>query len=112
LIYSTYLGGNANDNPTDIAIDQYRNVYVSGFAASPDFPLKASLQQFIAGGAYETFVTTLSGSGSSIAYYSTYFGNGADSAKGFTPVAIAVDKALNVYIAGTSHGDIQLHPER
>jgi uncharacterized repeat protein (TIGR01451 family) len=110
LIFSTYLGGNSNDNPTDIAVDQYRNVYVTGYAASPDFPLKASLQPFIVGGAYETFVTTLSGSGSSIAYYSTYFGNGADSATGFTPVAIAVDKALNVYIAGTSHGDIPTTP--
>jgi uncharacterized repeat protein (TIGR01451 family) len=110
LIFSTYLGGNANDNATGIAVDQYRNVYVSGYAASPDFPLKASLQPFLVGGYYEAFVTTLSGSGGSIAYYSTYFGNGADSLKGVSSVAIAVDKALNVYIAGTSHGDIPTTP--
>ena len=40
LIYSTYLGGNSNDQANDIAVDSQGNAYVAGVTLSSDFPLK------------------------------------------------------------------------
>jgi uncharacterized repeat protein (TIGR01451 family) len=100
LIASTYLGGNAADAIHDLAIDSHRQVYVTGFTTSSNFPLNASLQPQ---GNYlgEIFVTTLSGSLSSIAYYSTLFGSDLISISGpSSTLFIAVDKKLNVYLAG------------
>src|ERR1019366_4944048 len=69
LIWSTYLGGSDYEFITGMVIDQYRQVYVTGITYSSNFPLKAPVQTKGKG-----FVTTLSGSLSSIVYYSTYFG--------------------------------------
>jgi len=38
LLYSTYLGGNANDQVFGLALDALGNVYVTGHAQSLDFP--------------------------------------------------------------------------
>ena len=38
LDWSTYLGGNADDNPAGVATDSEGNVYVTGMTKSPDFP--------------------------------------------------------------------------
>ncbi len=97
LIWSTYLGGSGDDFITGLALDQYRQVYVLGNTDSPTFPLKAPLQVYK--GVEPGFVTTLSGSLGSIVYYSTYFGN-----RPYYQNAIAVDKALNVYLTGTTEG--------
>src|SRR5581483_3825427 len=39
LVYSTYLGGTGNEQPSGIAVDANGNVYVSGATDSTDFPL-------------------------------------------------------------------------
>ncbi len=100
LVYSTYLGGSGDDFITGMALDQYRQVYVTGETTSPDFPQKASIQDFtVDNSGQQGFVTTLSATGGSIVYYSTYFGTG-----GYT-TTIAVDKALNVYLTGYTFPD-------
>jgi uncharacterized repeat protein (TIGR01451 family) len=97
LIWSTYLGGKDWDEITGIALDQYRQVYVTGYTCSSNFPLKSTLEPYAGTAATpcQLFVTTLSGSLGSIAYYSTYFGTATNGGFGY----IAVDKALNVYLA-------------
>ena len=102
LIWSTYLGGWGSDSISGIALDQNRTVYVAGETSSGNFPVKASLYPSVSG-KYQKFVTTLSGSLSSITYYSTYLGTGSYSAR---HVGIAVDKALNVYLESSTDGDI------
>ena len=105
LIWATYLGGSSEDYISSLALDQYRNVYVSGYTGSPNFPLKAPIQSYSP--PWQYFVATLSPSLSSIQYYSTYFGQG----KGYNSVAeaqIAVDPALNVYVTGMDLGNVQL----
>ena len=83
-----------------MALDAYRQVYVTGSTTSPDFPQKASIQDFtVDNSGQQGFVTTLSSTGSSIVYYSTYFGLGAYT------TTIAVDKALNVYLTGYTFPD-------
>jgi uncharacterized repeat protein (TIGR01451 family) len=106
LIYSTYLGGSGDDYIYGMALDQYRQVYVIGQTTSPNFPLKAPIQGFT--NSTQDYVTTLSSTGRSIVYYSTYFGlSGIQQGGG----GIAVDKALNVYLTGGAlHGGIPITP--
>ncbi|MGC1360719.1 MAG: SBBP repeat-containing protein, partial [Silvibacterium sp.] len=105
LIFATYLGGMFRDDVLGLALDEYRQVYVTGITSSPNFPLKASMQSFANRG-QESFLTTLSNSGSSIVYYSTYLY--VQNNEG--PAGIAVDKALNVYLTGRTHGEVPTTP--
>jgi uncharacterized repeat protein (TIGR01451 family) len=93
-VWSTYLGGSDYDYVTGLALDQHRTVYVTGVTNSKNFPLKADLGTYAGTGGAQGFVTTLSGSLDSIVYYSTYTNTG------YAFDAIAVDKALNVYLTG------------
>jgi uncharacterized repeat protein (TIGR01451 family) len=109
LIWSTYLGGSGDDYIQGLALDQHRQVYVSGFTSSPDFPLKSPIQFYngTSSDPYQYFVATLSPSLSSIPYYSTYFGAGTYNTQGDLRAKIAVDPALNVYLAGEDHNNVQ-----
>ena len=109
FIFSTYLGGTNYDSVRALAVDQYRQVYVAGTTGSSDFPLKAPIQSYDGQRLPHRFVTTLSSSGSSIVYFSTYFGSGQTESSG-SPFSIAVDKALNVYLAGTTEGSVLSTP--
>jgi uncharacterized repeat protein (TIGR01451 family) len=116
LISSTYLGGSGDDFIHGLVLDQYRDVYVSGYTTSPNFPLKSPIQSYAGTSAapYQNFVTTLSPTLNSIPYYSTYFGSGAsgDFGSGSFPAGakIAVDPALNVYLAGVDQGNVKPTP--
>ena len=96
-----------------MALDQYNQVYVTGYTLSPNFPLKSAIQNYVPPPNNQTetsqlFVTTLSGSLSSIPYYSTYFGTaGLYGGNPQTGAFIAVDPALNVYLAGIDIGNVQ-----
>src|SRR5579872_94235 len=123
LIYSTYLGGNNQDQANAITIDGNGNTYVTGFTFSNDFPLKNPYQSLCnPSGAgvnnvlsptcevhtpgepliYSTntpdvFITKLNPTGTQI-LYSTFFGGSAnDNATG-----IAVDAQGQIYIAGNT----------
>jgi len=63
LIYSTYLGGADNESGVDVAIDASGNAYVTGWTASPDFPLMNPIQSTYGGGFHggDAFVTKISG---------------------------------------------------
>lgn len=116
LIFLTYLGGGDVDQGLAIALDQSRNVYVTGktglsdigqpFAASEppnpqsarNFPLVNPFQVTFFGGYDDAFVTKLSEKGDAL-LYSTYLGgNGTDLGQ-----AIAVDNQGSVYLTGTTN---------
>ena len=71
LIYSTYLGGTGDDSAAAIAVDSGGNAYVTGAAASPDFPVVRAIQSRTGGGV-DAFVTKLGPFGD--IQYSTYIG--------------------------------------
>ena len=108
LVYSTYLGGSRDEAIYGIALDQYRQVYARGYTFSANFPQKASIQGFGGGpNQIQEFVTTLSATGASIEYYSTFVGVSGSGQIG----GIAVDRALNVYVSGsTIAGGIPVTP--
>jgi len=96
LVYSTYLGGTAEDGVADIAIDGAGNAYVAGLTKSANFPTQSPLQSTNRGGT-DAFVTKLNAAGSALTY-STYLG-GTD---GEGAAGIAVDTAGNAYVTGAT----------
>lgn len=93
--YSTYLGGNMDDQGLKIAVDVNGNAYVTGITISTDFRLDRPLQAF--GGDRDAFVTKLSGAGRTLVYSTYLGGNGYDAGFG-----IAVDANENAYVTGVT----------
>lgn len=60
LLYSTFLGGSSSDGNFGIAIDAYRNVYVSGGTRSSNFPTTKGAFDTTYNGEVDVFVTKLS----------------------------------------------------
>ncbi len=94
LVYSTCLGGTAEDQGLAIAVDASGSAY--GYTQSfQDFPVVGGIQGHPSVSSDDAFVAKLSPSGSSL-IYSTYLGGGGtDIARG-----IAVDSAGNAYVVG------------
>jgi len=97
LVYSTYLGASRSDGNA-IAVDSLGNAYVTGDAASGEFPTTVgALQTTSGGGGFDAFVSKLNSDGSAL-IYSTYLGgSGGDGGDG-----VAVDAAGNAYVTGTT----------
>ena len=95
LIYSTFLGGIAEDDGFAIAVDSTGNAFLAGDTISANFPVAPGAFQTALGGNFDAFVTKLNADGSAL-IYSTYLG-GSTEDEGF---AIAVDAAGNAFLAG------------
>ena len=102
LSFSTFLGGDADDEASGIAIDASGNCYVTGVTRSPDFPTAAAFQPALGLDAnddptHDAFVCKLSAAGSSLVY-STYLG-GSDEE---IPGGIDVDDSGAAYVVGST----------
>jgi hypothetical protein len=97
LVYSTYLGGTADDGGGGIAVDAEGNAYVSGSTLSAGFPTTPGAFQTSLFGTSDAFVTKLNPLGSAL-IYSTYLGGTADDGAS----GIAIDSSSNAYVAGTT----------
>jgi hypothetical protein len=95
LLYSTYLGGSGDDQPSGIAVDSTGSVYVAGYTDSIDFPL-ATLGSLPAGSTH-VFVAKLDPTGSNLVYADYIGGNSQDYG-----YALALDGANDVYITGST----------
>ncbi|HKC87065.1 MAG TPA: SBBP repeat-containing protein [Blastocatellia bacterium] len=105
--YSTYLGGQSDDQIFALTIDKGGSVWVTGSTSSSDFPVVNSLQQFDFN---DAFVTRFNAAGKQL-LFSTFLGGRFDSDIGR---AIAVDAMSNVYVAGITYSFdfTQLNPVR
>src|SRR5205814_2533227 len=76
LVFATYLGGMApadSEASSSIAVDTGGNIYVAGWTASPDFPVKNACQANLSTSSGDAFVTKLEPGGSALVY-STFLG--------------------------------------
>ncbi|MGH9799588.1 MAG: SBBP repeat-containing protein, partial [Blastocatellia bacterium] len=94
IVYSTFLGGSADDVAGSIAADPQGNVYLTGETLSTDFPTRGAFQTSLKGGT-DAFVTKLNSAGSQLVYSTFLGGNGKEIGYG-----IAVDGPGNAYITG------------
>jgi len=94
LVYSTYLGGGANDQATSMAVDGNGNVYVAGYTTSLNFPTTNYFKN-TSTGSNDVFVTKVNANGTALVYSTYLGGNGNDFADG-----LAVDTNGNAYITG------------
>ena len=96
LLYSTFLGGKADEIGRSITSSALGEVYVGGETTSGDFPVNAGLQS-TKGGGTDAFVAKLNSNGTSIVF-STYLGGDADNRAN----AVAVDPDSNIWVAGVT----------
>ena len=97
LVYSTYLGGSAEDDGHGIAVDTTGSAYVTGNTASTDFPVTTAAFQKTIGPSAVAFAVKLNPAGTAFTYATFLGGTGGDIGN-----AIAVNTSGNAYIAGTT----------
>jgi uncharacterized repeat protein (TIGR01451 family) len=102
LLFSTYVGGEEDDESTGIAIDSSKNVYVTGYTTSCQFPtttgsFKTSFPLCGAGGSTASLVFKLNSTGTALTY-STFIGVTNNNQNN----AIALDSAGEAYVVGFS----------
>ncbi|WP_295406212.1 DUF4214 domain-containing protein [uncultured Thiocystis sp.] len=101
LVSSTFLGGKKNDILTGMVLDDDKNILLSGYTASTDFPLKNALYGKYAGGTNDGFLAKIDYSARFL-HFSTYLGDSADD----KAMAIALDQTADtdglkyLYVAG------------
>ncbi|MGH9267653.1 MAG: SBBP repeat-containing protein, partial [Acidimicrobiales bacterium] len=101
LVYSTFIGGTANDFGYGIAVDGAGNAYLGGHTDSAAFPLPTGATpgafQTVKGAVNDAYVTKMNPAGTGLVYSTFIGGSGNDS--GFD---LAIDPTGNAYIAGTT----------
>ena len=105
LVYSTYLGGEGNDEGDAIAVNSSGNAYVVGQTASADFPVvgpRASSLQ----GTSDAFVTKFNAAGDALVFSTLVGGAQAETGR-----SVALDGAGNAYVCGeTMSADFPVTP--
>jgi uncharacterized repeat protein (TIGR01451 family) len=94
LVYSTYLGGTADERGNSIAVDSAGRASVTGRTNSDDFPLSNpwQTQRF---GDFDAFVSELNPQGNALVFSTYLGGSGNDEGSG-----IAVDASGKIYVTG------------
>ncbi len=99
LLYSTYLGGDYDDDGIDIAVDSSGAAYVTGLAGFSDFPTTpGAFDTSFNGGYLDAFVVKLNGAGSALIYATFLGGSGDDYGLG-----IGVDSSGAAYVTGLTY---------
>jgi len=99
LLYTTFIGGSADDEVTSLALDGSGNLVLAGYTRSNEFPLVNPLQG-TKGGYSDAFVAKLDPSGKKLLYSSYLGGNSEDSAS-----ALAIDGQGNIVLAGRTSSE-------
>jgi len=94
LLFSSFLGGSDVDYGNAAALDQYGNMYVTGYTESTDFPTANPIQSGNDGNG-DAFVAEVNKLGTELVYSTYLGGSSADSGQG-----IAADPGGNAYVVG------------
>ncbi|MBN1933179.1 MAG: SBBP repeat-containing protein, partial [Anaerolineae bacterium] len=109
LLYSTYLGGAANDRSLGTAIDAAGRAYVAGYTDSTDFPTAFPLQP-ANGGGRDIFIVQLDQDASTL-LYGTYLGGSGNETQGsWTWMGFAQAMGGLYLAAATSSADLPTTP--
>jgi hypothetical protein len=99
LLYSTYVGGDGEDECRGLAVDAAGSAYLMGGTRSSNFP-RINAYDSTLGGVSDLFVAKLSESGGGLVYSTYLGGSGPDTA----PMGngIAVDERGYAYVGGST----------
>ena len=108
LVYSTFVGGNGNDQGNGIAVDAAGDAYITGTTSSTNLlTTPGAFQKLFGGGAgaepgssTDAFVVKLDAAGSGFSYATYFGGSGSDLGN-----AIAIDAAGDAYVTGRDGSD-------
>jgi beta-propeller repeat-containing protein len=101
LLYSTYIGGVADDRATAVAVDALGNAYITGSTYSSNFPVMSAFQSSLGGG-QDAFAVKVGPTGSTLVYSTYLGGSGGTVGAPEAGNGIAVDLLGSAYIAGTT----------
>ncbi len=82
LVYSTFLGAEANDSAEGVAVDSLGRAYVSGGTKSFGFPTTAGAYQGTKAGDTDAYLAKFDSAGASLLYSTLLGGGGTDRASG------------------------------
>jgi Beta-propeller repeat len=108
VLWSTYLGGSADEEGVGIAVDADGRAFVAGTTNSADFPTQNPVQDAYGSAPcttdlpcpYDTFLATLGPDGGDLAF-GTYLGG----AEGELSAGVAVDPDGHAHVAGTTRSE-------
>ena len=95
LLFSTYFGGERNEEGLAIALDSKGSIYIAGRATSTTLPVKNALQDKMAGGGQDGFIAKYTADYK--LEYATYLG-GTSGTDNIYSIAVGSDDAL--YVTG------------
>lgn len=95
LLFSTYFGGERNEEGLALALDSQGNMYLAGRASSTQLPVKNALQPQISGGGQDAFIAKITADYQLA--YATYLGGNSGTDNVY---AIAVGPDDSLYVAG------------
>lgn len=95
LLFSTYFGGNRNEEGLAVATDSQGNVYLAGRASSADLPVKNAFQARQAGGGQDAFIAKYTADHKLA--WASYLG-GESGTDNIYAIAVGPDDAL--YVTG------------
>ena len=108
FVYSTYLGGNNDENYFSghgpyggIAVDSTYNAYVTGYTCSPNFPTLSSFRKGESGTCF-AFVTRFNAAGDAL-IFSTLIGTRSSGSNDAMGTDLALDPQGNVYVVGETN---------
>ena len=99
LLYSTFIGGSADDQIGGLCVDSEGHAHIAGYTSSPDFPTTPdAFCATLHGGDNDGFVLELNVDGSGLVHSTLIGGSGADQVH-----TIRVDGTGSKYIAGRTN---------
>lgn len=98
LMYSSFLGGELDDYPTALTVNDSGSVFVVGQTQSRTFPVTPfTVSNVFSGGIFDSFISRISHDGKSIVYSALIGGSGDESATN-----IVIDIFNNAYVVGNT----------
>jgi hypothetical protein len=101
ILWSTYIGGAANEHSAGISVSGSGAATITGSTFSTNFPVAAAFQPHN-GGNQDAFVTSVNSAGTAMVFSTYLGGSGGTSGLPETGSGVAVDGSGSVYVTGTT----------
>lgn len=101
IIFSTFLGGSANERNVRLCLDHSNNILVSGITYSKDFPITDNAFDKSFDGALEPFIAKLSNDGKQL-LYSSFLGGNEKTTNGEFHGNTVVSENGDIYICNST----------